>query len=275
MSTINYNESICWGKASYDKIATLQNQVIRSDAENIELVLDISGKLGLTPAFLIAVFPKLAELYGKKLKIICSNTVYRKLINLDAIGYYNNENCDTKNPSFIRLKRQDEIIDLIFSILNDAPVFFSKDLQFEFCSKLSELYMNAFQHSKSEYIFAGKYNKNPKRFCFTCYDLGIGFGGSVNEFLGNDSKISDIDAIRWSLETGNSSSLEHVSRGIGLTLLKEFVIVNEGTMTIVSGKGVYSLKNGKETFSELKSPLSGTLFEMEIIADDKHRYVFK
>ena len=56
-------------------------------------------------------------------------------------------------------------------------------------------------------------------------------------------------------------------------MLKNFANANEGTIRISSGNVLYIYKNSQENYYELNHTFVGTLFEMDIIADNDRRYI--
>ena len=76
--------------------------------------------------------------------------------------------------------------------------------------------------------------------------------------------------------SGNSTVTGDIPRGLGMTLLQSFAKANEGSIRICSGNVlyIYSPKTD-EKYYVLDHAFCGTLFEMDIIADDDRIYIIR
>src|SRR5699024_955206 len=100
---------------------------------------------------------------------------------------------------------------------------------------------------------------------FTIVDTGVGFKEKVNQRFG--SNLSAAKAIEWAVQDKNTTK-EHISGGIGLAVLKEFIEKNEGKMQIVSNDGFYEYgSNGVETRS-FNSGFPGTIVNLQFCTND-------
>ncbi|MBI5185831.1 MAG: hypothetical protein HZA01_08935 [Nitrospinae bacterium] len=59
---------------------------------------------------------------------------------------------------------------------------------------------------------------------------------------------------------------------MGLKLLREFIIQNEGRIQIVSDKGYWELSGGKITTQNFQAPFPGTVVNIEINTADIKSY---
>ena len=197
----------------------------------------------------------------KKLGLLSKNCQYHP--NTDYSG--------ALRESAVVIAKVQDIFELVTEITREAPVKMNEELSFLFISKAGEMYNNAIEHSQGT-ILGSKYFKNQKGvYCFSCYDTGIGI--PFNVMLSRHDITNAIDAFKWAMIPGNSTVLGDVPRGLGLGLLKNFASANEGTIRICSGNVLYIYKDSKEKYYELDYPFYGTLFEMDIIADNDRRYI--
>ena len=58
----------------------------------------------------------------------------------------------------------------------------------------------------------------------TVIDFGIGIPTSVRSLPQNLDKTAD-EALQWAFEPGNSTKQDSISRGAGLNLLQEFIVI--------------------------------------------------
>jgi hypothetical protein len=180
-------------------------------------------------------------------------------------------------PKYQKIRDKGDIIRLVTQITTQAPVELDDRVADILVGKIGEMFINAFDHSQAKNIIGGKYFKHQQRFCFTCYDDGIGIVNNVKSFfdeLGHETP-DDVEALRWAMKNGNTTKMldSKVARGIGLSVLQGFVKANDGAMRICSGRALYILNRSGEHYYGIYEEFHGTLFEMDIITDNKHRYI--
>lgn len=130
---------------------------------------------------------------------------------------------------------------------------------------LVELINNVFDHSESPigcYISAQAYPRMDW-LILSILDLGIGIKKSLHP---NYPELdSDTDAIMKALEEGVSSKKhEKRPRGVGLTVIKDFLAVDQrGSLEIISYTGHYDSRSTPKT---LEVPLKGTCVNLYINA---------
>lgn len=135
---------------------------------------------------------------------------------------------------------------------------------------IQEMFVNAQIHSETEFIYTcGQYFPSGDKINFTIVDTGIGFAKRIEKNLGET--ISSKDAIRWAMIDGNTTK-QGVSGGLGLALLKEFIVQNNGKIQIVSGNALYELNGYDETIQELDAFLEGSVISMTFKTDDNKTY---
>lgn len=276
--------SLISAKPSYDRFAALQQEILTSTEREIELHVNIEKRLGLSFLFCISTLPMLAECYGKNIHIIC-NSRSRSLFYKSG---YIPDLSDTQDEIDIAPYLKDSlriitgvesVYKLVREITKDAPVEMSDDLAALFTSKVGEMFNNSLEHSEGKYIIGGKYFKNQKyKYCFACYDTGIGIPQKVIKNV--NANLTEVQAFKWAMRRGNSTANKGVGafipRGLGLDLLQGFAKANEGTIRICSNKVLYTYnQKNKSQYYELDHKFQGTLFEMDIIADNQHIYVLK
>ncbi|MCD4766095.1 MAG: hypothetical protein K8R34_06255, partial [Methanosarcinales archaeon] len=77
--------------------------------------------------------------------------------------------------------------------------------------------------------------------------------------------------IKWAMKDGHSTK-QGISGGIGLAILKEFVILNKSKIQIISDDGFYQLDpNGVQT-RLFSGSFPGTIINMEFKTDNVTSY---
>lgn len=135
---------------------------------------------------------------------------------------------------------------------------------------IQEMFVNAQIHSETEFIYTcGQFFPRDHKLNFTIVDTGIGFAKRIEKNLGEI--ISSKDAIRWAMIDGNTTK-QGVSGGLGLALLKEFIVQNNGKIQIVSGNALYERNSNSETIQQLDAFLEGSVISMTFKTDDSKTY---
>ncbi|MBP3435836.1 MAG: sensor histidine kinase [Clostridia bacterium] len=284
MERIVLDSSLTSTKPSYSRFAGIQQQIISTADSDISVYVNIETRLGLSFLFCISTLPYLAENHQKNIHIFC-NTKSRQLFYYG--GYIPEEARDQedldiapylKNSARV-IKDVNDVLTLVTEIKKDAPVQMSEKVAEIFTSRVGEMYNNSIEHSGGEYVIGAKFFKNQKnKYCFSCYDTGVGIPQKVISNI--DSSFTDREALAWALKRGNSTANKStgvfVPRGLGLDMLRGFARANDGTIRLCSGNTLYVYNSKKgEQFFELNNSFCGTLFEMDIVADNQHIYILK
>lgn len=277
MQRIRFDVSLSQGATAFSRIAQMQLVIQENPNTELEFFIKNKQRLGKTFAFLIACLPLLAETQNKKLKLVVDDKIYETFDSMDVVKFYSNKGVTPSSTAgFRRIRKDEDIIKLVTDITKSAPVEFSDELAGIMVTKFSEMFNNALEHGNSNCVLGGKYSKNSNTFCFCCYDSGEGIPAIVNKYLAskNQRLLKDAAAIKWAMEPGNSTGGKRGGvRGLGLDILYQFAKLNDGVIRICSGRTYCRWKNGEMSSYELTEKFQGTLFEMDIIADNNHRYI--
>lgn len=276
------------GLSAFENIARLQDAICKSNDNNIRISFQNSQRYGKTFIFLLGCLMSLGAQYNKNVLLQLPDNLKKHFKDMSIINYgQSNQSC---TQSFFRLTDDQDIIKLIQDIMNDVPVAMSERLSEAMVSLIAEVYNNAKDHSKSEYIIGGCYHKsrtqrNHDRFGISCYDAGVGMISNVQEFLlpGFYEKIKilpEIDTIiqkmmiGWALKRGNST--KGGPRGLGMNTLLDFARVNQGTVTICDKNILFKQDyDGQQIYKVLKVPFRGFFFELEIVDAPNKKYYLK
>jgi len=142
----------------------------------------------------------------------------------------------------------------------------------KFRESIYEIFSNSVIHSQTKLgIFScGQYFHKKHRLDFSVADLGIGICSNIYERRG--LILSAEEAISWALEGKNTTKSGPIPGGLGLKLLREFVVKNEGRIQIVSDKGYWELSEGKVKTRAFSEPFPGTIVNIEINTADAKSY---
>lgn len=139
-------------------------------------------------------------------------------------------------------------------------------------SCLLEVFNNAEEHSESDCgVFVCGYVRKAgqRQLRISIADAGIGFRAKIEKTLGK--KMLSARAIEWGMTEGNTVRQGNPG-GLGLKLLKEFIVKNDGRLNVLSDRGFWELASGKEKVKELDFSFPGTVITIVVNTDDPKSY---
>ena len=127
-----------------------------------------------------------------------------------------------------------------------------------------EIFANAALHSESECgIFScGQHLPAEHTVGLTVADAGIGMRQKIVKELG--LRLRSDKAIAWAVQEGNTTRKGNIPGGLGLQLIKEFVVGNRGRLQIISDRGLWRIDRFGESTERLSRPLPGTTINIAI-----------
>lgn len=146
----------------------------------------------------------------------------------------------------------------------------STDLKKKMAESIYEIFVNAQIHSQSTHIYTcGQYFPSKSCLTFTISDTGIGFKNTVSRRFSRD--IPADKAILWATTAGHTTKKD-ISGGIGLAILREFVVQNRGSLQIISNDGYYQLGINGENTGLFNTEFPGTIVTMKFNTNDYTSY---
>jgi signal transduction histidine kinase len=141
--------------------------------------------------------------------------------------------------------------------------------------KVTEAYMNAFEHSHSPVgVFCcGQHFPRVRLLNISIVDFGIGIPASVRRFKAAEFNRALLPAslcLEWAFQPGTSTK-PGMGRGLGLDLIRDFIAKNGGSLDIYSNEGVATLRAHGMLFSDFRTvSLDGTLINISLKCDEKY-----
>lgn len=136
---------------------------------------------------------------------------------------------------------------------------------------LIEMVQNFAEHSGSESGAWASGHKYRDRITLCLLDLGRGIPTSLRG-VQQYRRMGDPHLIELSTEEGVSAVA--TSRGRGLTVIRRFVRINEGTMTIISGKGRVRFRPDRKPITdEIDGFFAGTAVFLSLVPTKRGLYV--
>lgn len=266
--------------SAYDSLAQLQYNILHCDERKIILDFSHTNFVNAIHMSFIGGLDSLCRIRNKQLiyRINNKSKLYTYIQRSGLYEYLVKPEHSYVNKDAIPFSEihmdEDSIIDYIDRILKLAPINLSPSAEGYLFKNIYEIFSNASDHSNAiGGVFAcGHWMPQQKHLVFSVYDTGIGIPCLINKKI--NPCLSSIEALKWALETGNSTKqlTDGIPRGIGLSDLLEFVGINEGSLYIQSNDVYYSYENGLEKCVTLSKPIIGTIIGIKIVSDYEHIY---
>lgn len=140
---------------------------------------------------------------------------------------------------------------------------------------IDELFANCALHSRSpvQVVATGQFFPRGERLAFAISDGGRGIDGSLKS--AGITYNTPEDAIDWAMQSNNTSRQGDIPGGLGLKVLRDFIGLNNGNLTVISNRGVWRQAGSDVQKWRLRSPFPGTSVTLEIMTNDKHTYGLK
>lgn len=251
--------------SSISDMIEIQKKLISIDG-NIEISLKECSTLSPANLMLLSsVFLLRRSLNKNTILSFDSNS---KIFNyLTEINFIKGSRSKKSNLDFRTFKTEEEITQICNEIKSSSKFTnIDKDERNILISKTYELLINSCEHGKNDIgAMCHCFYKN-KKFNFSVYDFGVGIPDKVKKYL-NDETMSDIEAIKWTLTSRNSTTLTSDSifpRGGGLKLIEKFLKDYKGKLLICSGNAYYLISGEKIHTRILPNKISGTLITLNV-----------
>ena len=139
---------------------------------------------------------------------------------------------------------------------------------------LWEIVHNGIRHGQGEHGISAAGQFYPKKGYFEVafYDRGCGIPHRVRTFGALGQSRPDSECLAWALEEFHSTDPVDKSSGLGLHLLRQFLMLNGGLLQIVSGNGYLHHSGGDSSpihTETMRNSIDGTLVNIRVIYDDK------
>ncbi|MGB0560224.1 MAG: ATP-binding protein [Spirulinaceae cyanobacterium] len=151
--------------------------------------------------------------------------------------------------------------------LRDEWIKGNSRLQQYILQQVSEIYLNAFYHSRTPIglFTCGQYFPNRRELQFAMVDFGHGIPHNVRDYM-DDPDLSACEALQWALKHGTSTRLG-VPGGIGLYSLKTFVQTNRAKLMVLSDGGCAIVGDCEEMYQDCLPRFSGTVVSITLQCD--------
>jgi anti-sigma regulatory factor (Ser/Thr protein kinase) len=258
----------------YDKAKSFDEDVI---------VFDLSRTEVLTPFSIVILADIINDCLERGIKckyIRPKKESLRRFINEIGFNQYFgiNDGSQTKvkiETNKVQLKEvhgiEQTLIDQIMIVFNHH-LNLSEGVSGSLRLSLIETMTNVRDHSTEDkyWVCARAYpQKRQIRLCIA--DKGVGIKHSLSQAHAYKNLSDDYEAIRLSTDDGVTGREDR--RGMGLSHIKQFIVVNQGEMFIISGRGKVCWRGGQEPIDQtMIVPYNGTIIKLLINIDREGFY---
>lgn len=208
-------------------------------------------------------------------KIIRKSGFYVHFSNMTKLPDIHNTTIPYKIFNVTEIDEYERYLTLSLFARKDLPQM-SKAVSDDIRDSLLELFKNVSDHTDSKKIFTcGQYFPKTEKIYFTIVDAGNTICGNVEQY--HKARMLEIpkSCLEWAIGAGNTTLETKTPRGIGLTLIRDFVKLNKGEIYIISGLETYEMINAKEKYRTFKETFPGTIVTIGFNLKDKSSYHMK
>ncbi len=264
------------------EIISIQNAFLNSDCKRLVFEFTECKYIDSAVAVIIGTLPEFTKQNKRYVKYNFSDSTNPILEFMKKVGmykYYTKREIDYTGDNVIPFdcirdeKMMDEYADRIMTL---APIKMQKEAQDILASYIYEIYQNGLFHSESPVgVFtSGCWIPEKKEFHFSIYDMGVGIPKKIRTHFDRADLESDKCLKLAFLDGFSTSADKKINRGLGLTRLKSFIRLNNGSMSMYTDDICYIINGDeKEKYVQLKEPIVGTLIIINIIADEDNIYI--
>lgn len=220
---------------------------------------------------------------GKRVKVININQSLYEKLSVYNFPILNNDNNKMKkdNIKYVRFESSQnrEFYNYITHIFNQKSYGLPQmtdSLKMRIIDGLGEVFGNVIMHTDSKYVFCcGQITfGTSRRLDITVVNIGKTIKDNVKEFFEFKKMSFPKNCIEWCSESGNTTKINKTG-GLGLTILKEFININQGKLQILSDNEYWECGKRKRAINNIGYRFDGTIVNIEFNLTDKKSYRLK
>ncbi|MEN6342629.1 MAG: hypothetical protein ABFC89_08730 [Methanospirillum sp.] len=161
-------------------------------------------------------------------------------------------------------------------------ILMSRRVEGAVAGAIAELYLNAFEHSRSEIgVFTcGQYYPTIGQAGLAIIDFGVGIPSTVREYHARrESKtpttLSSVEALRWALASGTSTKDDGLPRGNGLDFVTEFMRANQGQLDIYTHDAAVRVDRNGLDYRRSTTSFPGVAINLLLQCDGSKYFQFR
>lgn len=283
--TICIENSINTDFKSHNYLSKLANKILNSKCKTI--TIDMS-KLKFVAANQFAILGCIFDTYVKNnntlklltnispdiMSLMCRNG-FGKFFTLQPIPDINNTTIPFKRFNVNEITEYELYLTMKLFARNDLPAM-SDEVSNNIRDYLLEIFKNVNDHTNSPYVYTcGQFFPATSLLYFSIVDTGETISYNVTEYFNKYSLPLPSNTLKWAIEAGNTTLVEDAPRGLGLSLIKDFIHENKGYLYIVSGQETYQITPFKENYRFMDTEFPGTIVTIAFNLADSSSYYMK
>lgn len=136
-----------------------------------------------------------------------------------------------------------------------------------------EIFNNVKEHTHSLKIYTcGQYFPRSSLLYFTVVDSGETIPYNVLSYFNDINEAVPEKTLEWAIQEGNSTRITATPGGLGLSLLRDFIELNQGKLYIVSGNETYEKLGSNDRHKYMDYDFPGTIVTVAFNLSDKNFY---
>ena len=136
-----------------------------------------------------------------------------------------------------------------------------------------EIFNNVKEHTHSNKIYTcGQYFPKSSFLYFTIVDSGETIPYNVNNYCTSINIKCPAKPLTWAIAPGNTTRQADTPGGLGLSLLRDFIELNDGKLYIVSGNETYEQNGAASRHRYINHPFPGTIVTVAFNLLDESTY---
>lgn len=138
-----------------------------------------------------------------------------------------------------------------------------------------EIFNNVKEHTIADTIHAcGQFFPKSKMLYFTIVDIGKTIEENVRSYFEiKNINMQERYCIEWAIKEGNTTRMANSPGGLGLSVINQFIEMNEGELYVISGNEVYEFSKTKRRFFRNDYFFRGTIVTIGINMNDEFAYL--
>ena len=282
---INVSQEICTGYKSHNYLSQIANLLNDSGAKNI--IIDFShtnfiaaNQFAILGCIIDSCITKQCNISlglntPPKILDIIKRNGFGKYFALSSMSDKNNTVIPYKCFDVDSINEYERYLTLSLFGRNDLPKM-SIGVSDEIRDYLLEVFKNVKDHTSSLKVYTcGQFFPRTSMLYFSIVDTGETIAYNVLEYHKNHALSLPKSCLSWALEIGHTTLDDGRPRGLGLSIVKDFVNLNKGCFYIVSGSETFEISKGKERYLRMEHPFPGTIVTIAFNLNDSSSYYMK
>jgi len=134
-----------------------------------------------------------------------------------------------------------------------------------------EIFNNSLLHGNCKHIYAcGQYFRTEEVLNFTIVNLGTTIRENVTRYY-KDRAVPE-HCIHWAVQEGNTTKSGNIPGGLGLSLIRDFIALNNGMIQIVSSTEFWEQCNNNVAKNQFSKSFSETIVNLRFNLKDTNTY---